>query len=317
MVKNRRTFLACLLAALAAITLTACPTAHAAPKTVRVFAVGNSFSGDATRMLGELAKAGGHTLVLGTGSIPGGTMRQHWEKVTKHEADPQDPDGLYSSKKSLRQALSEQRWDFVTLQQASFFSHDPATYRPFGPALYGYVRALAPGAEILVHQTWAYRVDDPRFSVATPRPGEPGTQRAMYEGLTRAYEGFAGELGARLLPVGDAFFRADTDPTWGYKPDPAFDAKTAAPSKLPDQARSLHIGYRWQSKDGGQTLGMDGHHAGAPGQYLAACVWYEVLFGESVEPNTFVPAGMDPDYARFLRKTAHDAVAARQAKGKP
>jgi hypothetical protein len=316
---SRRALLARLLCAplIAAAAMVGVPAVHAAPKTLRLFAVGNSFSNDAIRMLGSLAKAGGHTLVFGTGSIPGGTLRQHWDKAQKHEADPESPDGLYVTRKGLKEALSAEKWDVVTVQQASILSHDPATYRPYAADLVGYIRRFAPQAKVYVHQTWAYRVDDPRFSVAAPAPGQPGTQRAMYEGLTRAYDGVAAELKLPVLPVGDAFFRADTDSIWGYKPDPAFDATTAAYPKLPDQSRSLHIGYAWRAKEGGEgyTLAMDGHHAGTPGQYLAACVWYEELFGESVEDNPFVPAGVDPAYARFLRHTAHEAVAARRRAG--
>jgi hypothetical protein len=53
---------------------------------------------------------------------------------------------------------------------------------------------------------------------------------------------------------------------------------------------------------------MDGHHANAAGEYLGACVWYEVLLGKSVEDNAFTPPSIDPAYAKFLRATAHEAV---------
>ncbi len=55
-------------------------------------------------------------------------------------------------------------------------------------------------------------------------------------------------------------------------------------------------------------LGMDGPHANMAGEYLGACVWYETLFGKSVEKNSFVPVGIDADYAKFLRATAHRAM---------
>ena len=45
----------------------------------------------------------------------------------------------------------------------------------------------------------------------------------MYQGLTAAYRTIAAELGTRLIPVGDAFHRSDTDPTWGYRPATRFD----------------------------------------------------------------------------------------------
>jgi hypothetical protein len=161
----------------------------------------------------------------------------------------------------------------------------------------------------LVHQTWAYRCDDPRFATKSPKPGEPATQEAMYRGLTNAYRTIVEELGARLIPVGDAFHRADTDPQWGYRPDKEFDFKNAQPPALPDQTHSLHVGWRWaKQKDDTTKLSMDGHHANTAGEYLGACVFYEVLFGDNVVGNAFVPPGVDPAYARFLQETAHQAV---------
>ena len=41
------------------------------PKTVKLLAIGNSFSGDATAYLRDLVQAGGHTLVFGHASIGG------------------------------------------------------------------------------------------------------------------------------------------------------------------------------------------------------------------------------------------------------
>ena len=53
---------------------------------------------------------------------------------------------------------------------------------------------------------------------------------------------------------------------------------------------------------------MDGHHANAAGEYLGACVFYEVLFGDCAVGNTFVPSNLDPAYAKFLQESAHQAV---------
>ena len=57
---------------------------------------------------------------------------------------------------------------------------------------------------------------------------------------------------------------------------------------------------------------MDGHHANLAGEYLGACVWYEVLFGDSSVGNAFLPEGLEAGYARFLQETAHRAVQARK-----
>jgi hypothetical protein len=278
-------------------------------KTVRLLTVGNSFSQNATRYLGELVKAKGHTLIHRPLAIGGASMEVHWTKAQLHEKDPKDPKGLYG-KKSLRQELMSEPWDFVTIQQASFKSHDAATYRPFARQLYDSIKKAAPKAEVLMHQTWAYRVDDPRFTKPSKAAGEPSTQKQMYDGLTKSYKTIAEELGARIIPVGDAMYRADTHSKWGYQPDKKFDFKNAAAPALPAQTHSLHTGWRWTTaKDGKKSLTMDGHHASVAGQYLAACVFFEVLFAESVVGNSFVPQDIDRAYARFLQETAHQAVA--------
>lgn len=277
-------------------------------KTVRLVTVGNSFSQNATRYLNDLVKAKGNTLIHRPLAIGGASLELHADKAAHFEKDPKDPKGLYG-KKSLSEELMSDAWDYVTIQQASIKSHNVATYRPFAKQLHDHIKKAAPKAQILIHQTWAYRVDDPRFAKPSKSPGEPSTQKEMYDGLTKAYQTIASELGLKIIPVGDAMYLADTNPKWGYKPDPKFDFKNAIAPTLPNQNYSLHTGYRWgTSKEGKKALSMDGHHASSAGQYLAACVFYEVLFGESVVGNPFIPQEIDRDYARFLQETAHQVV---------
>ena len=283
-------------------------------KTVRLLNIGNSFSGNATRHLGALATAAGHTLIHHQASIGGSSMQVHWDKAQLHEKDPQDPKGFYTTKLSLKQHLQAEPWDFITIQQASIKSHDISTYRPYAAQLHGYVRRFAPGAQLLLHQTWAYRRDDPRFSPTNTKPGEPLTQAAMHEQLSHAYRTIAAELNVPLIPTGEAFHLADTDPKWGFIPDPApFNPKTAKRPTLPNQKNSIHVGWLWRNqKNGAIKLTMDGHHANTSGEYLGSCVFYEVIFKESVIGNPFIPQGLDPAHAKFLQETAHAAVKNRQ-----
>ena len=284
-------------------------------RTVRLLTVGNSFSRNATRYLGQIARADGQRLEHLECPIWGGSMQQHWEKACCHEQDPRDPKGLYYSGVSLKQALQSAPWDYVTIQQASMLSHDVNTYRPYAARLFNYIKTNAPQAEVLLHQTWAYRSDDPRFSgVTNGGASVPASQKAMYEGLSRAYETIARELGVRRIPVGDAFFMADTDPQWAYWPDDLYDFKHPHRPELPNQTNSLHVGWTWaQSKEGAWTLKMDGHHAGKAGEYLAGCVFYEVIFGRSVVGNRFIPPGLSWGQVSFLQGVAHRAV--RQSSG--
>lgn len=282
-------------------------------KTVRILTIGNSFSRNATNHLDDLALAGGHTLIHTPLVIAGASFQVHADKAKKNQADPRDKAGLYTNGMGLKENLLAEPWDFVTIQQVSIKSHDFSTFQPDAGILRDLIAQHAPQAKLLIHQTWAYRVDDPRFSAKAPKAGEPRNQEEMYRGLTSAYDRIAAEFGAKVIPVGDAMFAADSDPEWGFKPDTAFNVKTARRPELPRQTHSLHVGWRWvKSKDGKKTtLGMDGHHANLAGEYLGACVWYEVLFGESAVGTSHIPKGMKAEDARFLQQTAHRVVQAR------
>jgi hypothetical protein len=251
---SRRLFVATLLCLFNAW----CPAETATgPKTVRLLTVGNSFAGNATHYLGDLAKAAGHTLILRGANVGGASLELHWTKVQAFEKDPTAKLGRYASGKSLEEELRAQPWDFVTIQQASVKSHDLSTYRPYAKLLADYIHRHAPKATLLLHQTWEYRVDDARFSKAPVNRSEPATQDAMYEGLRAAYQTVAEELDARILPVGDAFHLANRDPQWGFRPSAtAFDARNAKPGQLPDQLHSLNVGWNWKKGPDGKTMGI-------------------------------------------------------------
>lgn len=292
------------------LLLLAAPALEA--RTIRLLTIGNSFSRNATHHLGDLAKAGGHELIHRPIIVGGASLEVHAEKARRHAEDPQAKEGRYTDGASLAELLQADTWDVVTIQQASIKSHNLATYQPFADQLADLIRRLAPQARLHVHQIWAYRSDDPRFTKPSGQPGEPSTRREMHQGLSAAYRATAERLQAVLLPVGDAFDLADSDSQRGFHPDTTFDVTQAQPPALPDQTHSLHVGWRWvKDKSGKSELKMDGHHANLAGEYLGACVWYEVLFGDSPVGNPFLPPGLDPGYARFLQETAHRAVQGR------
>jgi hypothetical protein len=117
-------------------------------------------------------------------------------------------------------------------------------------------------------------------------------------------------VGVKRLPVGAAFDLVETDSTWGFRADPSFDPK-AEGAEVPAQKNSLHVGWRKVAgENGGQVIELDGHHANSAGQYLAACVWFEVLFREPAIGNEFFGQDLAPDYAKFLQQAAHRAVEA-------
>jgi hypothetical protein len=268
--------------------------------TLHLFLIGNSFSQNAARYLPQLAKEGGHPLKIGRAELGGCSLQRHWEHAAAAEANPDDPKGKPYKGKSLRMLLSEGTWDVVTLQQYSMHSADPAAYEPYAQKLYDYIKSIQPRAEVVFHQTWAYRSDADGFGQVAPNTFAQ-SEKEMWEKSRAAYHTIGRQLGVRIIPVGDAFWKVSSDPTWGYRKDPNFNYKNPEYPSLPDQTHSLHAGYRWTND---QKWGFDSHHANEAGCYLGSLVWYSFLFGESPRELTFTPEQVPADFAAQLRKVA-------------
>lgn len=283
---------------------------------VYLLCIGNSFSHDATAHLRQIVEAAGREIVIQHASLGGCSLERHWRHAAAFQANPDDPEGRpygpSTNRFSLRERLTSREWDFVTIQQASGLSFRPETYQPFAGLLADYVRTHAPTAELLVHQTWAWGADDPLFA------SDEMTQQQMYERSRAAYVATAQELGARLLPVGDAMQRARQSPHWGVGPrDPDYDYANPVEPNLPRQPGRLTVGYVWRGPKDSRRLVLDAHHASLAGRYLAAAVWFETLFSTSVIGNSYVPDGLTVGQVRDLQEIAHATVAAMRQADQP
>lgn len=305
------------LAALLPLAAPAQQSTPAALQTVKLLTIGNSFAGNATAYLSKFAEADGRKLILYPVNLPGHSLEQHASYIRAYEADPKDRKGRpYRNPRtnkdadlSLREALEADQWDYVTIQQASIKSFDASTYEPFAGEIIAYIRKYAPQAEIIVHETWAYREDDPLFTKKADY-----TQERMYTELRHAYRQLAGQYKLRIIPVGDAFQIARAQQKFSF-PDPEFDYKSPAVDTVPKQPGSLNMGWHWEKQPSGKKVfKLDGNHANNAGRYLAGAVFYEVLFGASVVENSFVPADLTGAEAKRLREAAHQAVAEEKAR---
>ena len=109
-------------------------------RVMKVISIGNSFSVNAHTYLRQLAQAAGCPLTLFNCVIGGCTFEGHMKHVDAFEANPDDPEGKpYGTPEgattSLRDALLSEKWDIVTIQQASHESFKPASYHPHATAL--------------------------------------------------------------------------------------------------------------------------------------------------------------------------------------
>jgi hypothetical protein len=275
---------------------------------MKILAVGNSFSGNATRFLREIVNSsGGSRLVFGHASIGGCPLEKHYKLAMRHEKEPMDSGGIpymhKNKKMGLKEMLVAERWQYVTIQQFSMHSFRIETYRPWAKRLCNYIKKYAPQAEIVFHQTWSYRADDKGIYNKAFTPGK------MYRALAMAYRTIATETGIkRIIPVGDAFHLVAESPEWKFMPDRKFNYKDPVFPKLPKDVHSLHTGYIWEEKDGINLLGFDSHHANIAGEFLGGCVWFEFFFGKDVRKIKFKPEQLSCKDAEFLKAIAHDVA---------
>lgn len=272
-------------------------------KTVRLFIIGNSFSQNAARFLPQFAKEQGHELVIGRAEIGGASMQRHWESVEAYEANPDDAAGKPYKGKSLKMLLAEGEWDVITIQQNSMNSGYLDSYQPYASNLYQYIKKLQPKAEVILHQTWAYRADAKAFTLIN-KTDQAQNQKAMWESSRAAYHRIARDLGLRLFPVGDAFWRVSSHNKWGYQLDKTYDFAHPVAPVLPAQDHSLHVGYFWDKS----KFGFDANHANAAGEYLGSLIWYGILFKESPGNVAFLPEKVPAPFGKYLQKVAKKEV---------
>ncbi len=216
---------------------------------MKILAIGNSFSDDATRYLYAIARADGIRLEVANLYIGGCPLSLHHKNMLSGERAYQlGYNGhLTGFPVSLEEGLTNRAWDVVTIQQASHMSFDPATYEPYGSELAAYIRRLAPTARLVVHQTWAYEENSERLHTVA------GYDHAedMLSDVVSAYAQLAERVRADgIIPSGEMFGAL--------------------------------------LKSGIAQVHRDTFHASlGAGRYALALLWYRMLTGRSVTDNPF------------------------------
>lgn len=268
-----RKLLAAALALLLAISVS---VAKAPRDTVRILAIGNSFSQDAVEQnLFELAHADGIPVIIGNAYIGGCSIERHVKNSRTGKAEYAyrkiAGDGIRRETRdmSLQDIIADEQWDYVSLQQASHLSGLYETYQEWLPELYEFVKARVPkDAKFMLHQTWAYSKDSDHSGFNN----YGRDQMKMYSAIVEAYDKAADLLGIKIIiPSGTAI----------------------------QNARTSFIGDR---------MNRDGYHLDLLwGRYTAACAWYEKLFGHVVG-NAYAPEGLAADYKEVCQRAAYEAV---------
>jgi hypothetical protein len=292
-------------------------------RPLKVLMIGNSFTGSVMRETPSLAEKSGLKLNIVQCGIGGCPFDRHWSNVEKSGDKSFKPYGVVSSlssgdeKKFPKRAnvtdmLTADRWDIVTIQQASGKSAFYDTYQPYADNLIAKIRELAPQAEIVIQQTWSYTPYDTRLARWNMTP------KQMYEELKKAYAQLAAKHKLRIIPTADAvqLFRDRLPVDYGKLLTRMEINKIAKPGTVDFHGDVVGNSAWKQGRKGKQKdweeikLRNDFSHFNARGHYLQACVWLGFLF--NVDPTTFTyrPNGLPEADAKLMRECARDALKA-------
>ena len=190
---------------------------------------------------------------------------------------------------SLQVALKQENWDFISLQQASpkpnklNLETQLSMATSYAKQIYEYLKEQFPMSKLYWHETWAYEIGYDRSNGQIP---DVATQTLQYEINRDLSSAITQANGVDMVPSGDAWQIARQNPVIGD-----------------------HLCEGTDKNNGAGDHYHDGNTGG--GQYLNACVWFEVLTGKSCIGNTWKPS-YDLSYEKMaaLQQAAHSAVAA-------
>ena len=224
--------------------------------TLRILAIGNSFSDDGTEYLPALLEnLNVENVEVARLYVGGCTLEQHVNFYDNNEAAYK----FYHSKAgenkwvenpekvTMQYALAMGEWDIITMQQASGFSGMYDSYTPYLGRLIEAVKKAQPQAELVWHMTWSYSSDSNHKHYKHYN----NDQQQMNSAIDNCLHTLLAEFDEieRIVPSGTA-------------------VKSLRKSAINNYPKDLT---------------RDGFHMGhGAGRYALACTWYETL----VEPYT-------------------------------
>jgi len=252
-------------------------TAISPKDTLRILAIGNSFSEDIfDQDFYGLAEADGVPVVSAVLYRGGCSLEKHHGFMENDEAAydlHMTENGIFSVTKGVTadEVLRSREWDVVTFQQQSSLALDYNRFVPYMKDIIRYVRKRTPGkVRLMLIQTWAYE----NASWTTQR-GEVILQKygfrseGMHKDLVAVARRVADEFKLEVIPVGSAI-------------------------------QNLRTGFTMENTT------RDGYHLSFTiGRYTAACTTYEAITGHPVEGNKYAPVTLQNYIRREMAQ--HDA----------
>lgn len=249
-------------------------------KSLKILAIGNSFADDALWYAAQTAKSlGSKNVNVGILYIGGCSIQQHAQNSASNARAytyRKTTDGKWTDNdgKTLLQGLTDEDWDFISIQQASGTSGLASSYDASLDTLTAYVNAHKTNAQakLVFHMTWAYQGN----STHEAFPRYNSDQTTMYNAIVQAVEmrivESRGETFDAVIPVGTAI----------------------------QNVRTSFIG---------DTVTRDGYHLNGLGRAVAAAAFIGAITGWPLDGLAFIPVGYDRALLPLIVESARNAVA--------
>ncbi|MBP1926035.1 hypothetical protein J2Z76_001899 [Sedimentibacter acidaminivorans] len=161
------------------------------PKTVKILAIGNSFSEDAAYWLYDIAKSAGVDVIVGNVYFSGCSLKTHWNNASNNNATYTYYKWTSSTmekleKQTMKSCILDERWDFITFQQASPDSGIYSTFQPYLNNLIGYTKGISrnKNVKLALNMTWAYAENSTNENFETYN----SDQKIMYNSIINSYK---------------------------------------------------------------------------------------------------------------------------------
>lgn len=277
---------------------------------MNVFFVSNSTCYYFTdELYGLLTAAGYENVTLALAYYSGCPLEKHYNWLQQDNAGYQlrivDERGIdMKPGYSLRMAMNIKNWDVISFDNnaASFGSGDPAKAidiaEPYFGKLHDYMKKNFPDARLMWHEVWASDVGTKKASFEV---NDVAKRTQIYQAKRDVMYHMMKEYGVEGVPTGDAWEKIRDLPLFTTPlPGTGVDRFTLTTRIMKGAIKDDH--------------GHDGDIGG--GQYLNACVWFEILTGKSCVGNSFRPKyvldgkdlSLTEEKIRVLQNTAHQTV---------
>ena len=251
-----------------------------ATKSLKILALGNSFTDDSTWHLWNICRdAGVKDLIVANLYVGNCNLDQHWDHIYNNK-NPyiyrKTVSGTRVDKNNYKviDALKDEDWDFIVLHQTSGSAGQIETFDNLDLIVrFMNSNKTNPNAKILWHMPWAYQSDSTH--------GEFGKYD---KDQTKMYETIVERVNEIIVP----------------------DKKFSAIIPSGTAIQNLRTSYV------GDNVTRDGYHLDYGfGRYTAGLTWYAVLTGGDVDAPNWVPGDYPEvvEYLPVIRESVKNALA--------